>query len=120
MSTRRHLLVIKISSSSIMQQFHFHFQDLSFCDDHFKPDSWEVYSLSDLHMCRNVILRMEVEECLLLPHLLEESVLMTESHLRKVGGREEGEGEEEALGTREGGRGGGRRGRERGREGWLL
>ena len=64
--------------------FHFHNQELSFCDDHFKPDSWEVYSLSDLHKYRHVISLMEVEESLPLPPMSDDSLLLTNTHLRKV------------------------------------
>jgi hypothetical protein len=60
-------------------------EDLSFCDDHFKnPDSWEVYSLTDIHKFRNVIYRMEVEDTLPLPTMMTESMLVSESHIKKL------------------------------------
>jgi hypothetical protein len=59
-------------------------EELSFCDDHFKPDSWEIYSLSDLHKYRHVISLMEVEESLPLPPMSDDSLLLTNTHLRKL------------------------------------
>ena len=73
--------------------FQFQNQELSFCEDHFKPDSWEVYSLSDLHKYRHVISLMEVEENLPLPAMSDDSLLLTNNHLRKVGKGKRGEGE---------------------------
>ena len=78
-----HLLISSVRARCSFW-FQFHHQDLSFCDDHFKPDSWEVYSLSDIHKYRHVISMMEVEENLPLPLMSEESQLVTSGQLRKV------------------------------------
>ena len=37
-----------------------------------------------MHKFRSVINRMEVEESLPLPHMMDESCLITEEHLKKV------------------------------------
>lgn len=59
-------------------------EELRFSDNHFDPDSWEIYSLQDFSKFRPKIAKMEVEQSLPLPTLVEESDLLEESHLKNL------------------------------------